>query len=831
MRSGPVPSHPRGAHARPESQGATFLAVAGLVLAVVLLVVATSASGLLGEDGTRVLDAVSRLAAGVFATAAALLTWQHAPAGDRRWRLLLAAAAAGWSCGVLLWSVLRFTTGEDPVPPSVADLGFYALPAFLLPALWFFPSRAMPDARAALHGDGPAPRRRAVRAAVFVLDSLVVVGSMFLLAWSTAIGLVLDGDGDSLVGLGYPVTDLLLIVLVVLLGTFRSPANPRALLLLGLGIFAISVSHTLCLYRLATDGSPTSTLPDSGFLVGPALLGLAVLVPLPVAGGRRADTDDLATERRAVLLPYVPLTATGLVLVVQLMVGARIDDVEGVLGLVLVALVVVRQLATLLDNVNLLHQVRDGQDRLRRQAFNDSLTGLANRAQFHDRLRQAIDAHRRTGGAFALLFCDLDDFKHVNDRHGHAAGDELLQAVADRLRNCVRGDDTVARLGGDEFALLLESDTEKPEAVGRRVVAAMEKPFAVGRSSRSRRGAGVPVRVGASVGLVVVDAYEDGVTPDVLLARVDTAMYAAKRSGKSGLVSYGGQRPDSRDATAYLGDLRAALTVGPDAAPEAAREMRQVAGAVEVMYQPIVHVGTGGVVALEALVRWRHPRVGVVPADLLVRLATDAGLLGSLEEHVLDVACRDVHTLRRTPGLGGLAVHVNVSATRTNDARLYTGVLDAIDRFGVPGSALVLEVTETSEVPDLAGAADVLDQIRSLGVRLALDDFGTGYSGLSYLQDLPIDIVKLDRSLTTADVGTRGAAIRTAVVGLARDLGIDLVAEGVESHAQANHLAGLGCDYAQGYLYSRPRFLADLRFTSAASPVARPTLQREPAAP
>jgi EAL domain-containing protein (putative c-di-GMP-specific phosphodiesterase class I) len=240
------------------------------------------------------------------------------------------------------------------------------------------------------------------------------------------------------------------------------------------------------------------------------------------------------------------------------------------------------------------------------------------------------------------------------------------------------------------------------------------------------------------------------------------------------------------------------------------------------MYQPIVHVVTCGVVALEALVRWRHPRLGVLPAEWLVETATGAGLLGTLEEHVLDVACRDALELRGTPGLGGLAVHVNVSAARTTDARLFAAVQDALETSGLPGSALVLEITESSRVPDLAGAADVLEQVRGLGVRLALDDFGSGYSGLSYLQELPIDIVKIDRSITTAVVGTRGAAIRAAVVGLARDLGLDLVAEGVETHAQAMHLNGLGCDFAQGFLYSRPRFLADLRFASAPAPAVRP---------
>ena len=738
--------------------------------------------------------------------------------------------AAGWTGGMLLSTFHRLIAGHALQSPSLVDLGCYALPLFALPALCVFPTRPASAARPDGQVDDGTPHREPARepipGMIFVLDSLVVVGSVFLFAWSTALGTALaaapldEPESPSLavllVALGLPVADLLLVVFVVLIGTFRDPVNPRALLLLGLGFVVIAASHSLLLYRVTTG----ETLPpfyDGGFLLGPVLVGLALLVPPPAASSRRSDVGDLAKARRAVLLPYVPLTATGLVLVVQVVRGGSgIDTVEAVLGLVLIALVVVRQLTTLLDNVNLLHQVRDGQERLRRQAFNDSLTGLANRALFHERLRRAIDVHHLDEQQFALLFCDLDDFKHVNDRHGHAAGDELLQEVAVRLRRCVGTGDTVARLGGDEFAMLLESGAATAEDVGRRVLAALDRPFTVAGRGRGR---GVPVRVGASVGLVVVDGAEDGLTPDALLARVDIAMYAAKRGGKSRLVAYGGEPASPGDSTAFLGDLRAALTVGPEAPPETAREMRQVAGAVEVMYQPIVHVGTGGVVALEALVRWRHPRLGVVPAEVLVHAATEAGLLGTLEEHVLDVACRDIRGLRETPGLGGLAVHVNVSATRTHDARLFAGVQDALDRFELPGSALVLEITETLRVPDQVGAADVLHQIRRLGVRLALDDFGTGYSGLSYLQDLPIDIVKLDRSITTADVGTRGAAIRNAVVGLARDLGIDLVAEGVETHGQAMHLAGLGCDYAQGFLYSRPRFLADLRFTTATSPI------------
>jgi diguanylate cyclase (GGDEF)-like protein len=801
---------------------AAFRATAAAALTVALVAVAVSGTDLLGDDVSQVTDTLGRLTAAAFATAAAAWSARQARAGDVTWRRAVAAGTGGWTLGLLVWTGFQLAEGHDVPTPTPADIGFLALPLFLLPALWTFPARSMPEARTDPHDD-ETPHRGPLRGAIFAVDSLVVVGSIFLLAWSAALGAAFETRGPSLwaflVALAHPLGDLLVVVLVVLLGTFRDPANPRALLLLGLGLVAITASDSVLLYAVSTDAATLPPGAGAGFVVGLTLLGLSQLVPPPAGRERRADAARRA-ERRAVLLPYLPLMLTGVLFVVQVVTRAGIDAVEAVLGLALIVLVVGRQLVTLLDNVRLLHRVRDGQDRLRRQAFNDSLTDLANRALFRDRLTHALDLHRRDGRPFALMFCDLDDFKLVNDRHGHAAGDELLQAVADRLRGCVRAADTVARLGGDEFAILLESGAEAPEVVGRRVLAELERPFPIGAGPRGR---GVPVRLGGSVGLVLMDPDEEGVTPDVLLARVDTAMYTAKRGGKSRLVTYGGAGggdSDERDPTEYLGELRAALSIGPDATPERVREMRPRAGAVEVMYQPIVHVATGGVIALEALVRWRHPRLGVVPTGWLLETAAAGSLLALLEDHVLSVACRDIRTVRETPGLGGLSVHVNVSATRTTGARLFAAVQDALDQHDLPGSALVLEITETGRVADVAGASDVLEQIRGLGVRLALDDFGAGVSGLNYLQDLPVDIVKLDRAITTAEVGTRGAAIRTAVVGLARDLGIDLIAEGVESQAQAMQLEKLRCDYAQGYLYSRPRFLADLRFAKATAPLA-----------
>ena len=236
-------------------------------------------------------------------------------------------------------------------------------------------------------------------------------------------------------------------------------------------------------------------------------------------------------------------------------------------------------------------------------------------------------------------------------------------------------------------------------------------------------------------------------------------------------------------------------------------------GSIDVMYQPVVDFTSSQVIALEALVRWQHPRLGLLPAELLLASAEEAGMLGVLEERVLDSACRDVGKLRENPGMAQLAVHVNVSAQRTGDPRLVTAVQDALERHNLPGQALILEITETGRVPDMDVAAQVLTKIRDLDVRLALDDFGAGFSGLSYLLQLPIDIVKLDRSLTTAPPDSRAWSVRNAAATLILSLGLELIAEGVETEEQVSQLAALGCGLGQGFLYAKPRFLADLEFS------------------
>jgi diguanylate cyclase (GGDEF)-like protein len=773
--------------------------------ALILLSSLLSLSGVLSENASQAVDDLGQLLAGAFAAGGCLWSWRRSEPPERRWRLLLGLGAVGWTCGQAVWSYYQVFVGVELPSPSLADVGYFTLPVLALPALWVFPARTWPRPAGAVGRLGQLASRP-FSPMVIVLDSLVAVGSLFLLTWTTSLGAALHSSSADLpaflVALGYPVTDLVLVVFVVLLGRFRLPANPGALVFFGLGAVCISVSDSFFLYLVSTGAEEMPPLYNLGFLVGPVLLGLGALVPQP-ARTRSDPQTRRGTERGLVLLPYLPLSATGLLVTGQLLTRSAIDTVEAVIGLSLVALVVLRQFITLLDNTRLVRELRESQHLLREQAFADSLTGLANRALFRDRLDHAVQVHRADHRPLGLIFCDLDDFKLVNDGMGHAAGDELLRAVARRLRECVHLSDTVARLGGDEFAVLLEGGLEPPELIGDRILAALSQPFVLRDVAGSIQRDGTSVRVGASIGVAVMDPLEPMITPDGLMARVDAAMYAAKRRGKSQLVTFRGDVTDD-NSPGLIGDLRVLL------AAQRADPQSRTGGSIDVMYQPVVRFDTGHIVALEALVRWQHPRHGLLSAEVLLAAAEDAGMLAALEEQVLDTACRDIGALRRYPGLGRLVVHVNLSAQRTGDPRLVGSVKEMLHRHGLPGQALVLEITETGKVPDLDVAAQVLTQIRGLDVRLALDDFGTGFSGLSYLLQLPIDIVKLDRSLTISEPDSRGAAIRNAAATLILGLDLELIAEGVETAEQATQLRQLGCRLGQGFLYARPLFLADL---------------------
>jgi diguanylate cyclase (GGDEF)-like protein/PAS domain S-box-containing protein len=431
---------------------------------------------------------------------------------------------------------------------------------------------------------------------------------------------------------------------------------------------------------------------------------------------------------------------------------------------------------------------------LQHNAFHDALTGLANRALFADRLQHALARTDRAATPVAVLFVDLDDFKAVNDGAGHAAGDALLTSVAGRLRRALRPGDTVARLGGDEFAVLLEdARASEATATAERLLAALAEPFAADDATD------VP-RMTASIGIAVGAAGQHDAAE--LLRHADVAMYAAKDAGKGRAAVF---EPDMDSAIIGQLQLKAELL----------RALEH--GEFTVHYQPTVELATGRLAGVEALVRWQHPERGLVPPVEFIPLAEQSGLIVPLGRFVLQEACRQMRTWQeRYPARPSLTVSVNLSARELDEPGLVDSVRAALQESGLDPACLVLEITETLLLVDLARTVRTLAELRALGVRLAVDDFGTGYSSLAYLQNLPVDILKIDKSFVDrigepaaegADAGGPGrqqSVMVAAISQLGHALDLQMVAEGIELAAQADTLRGLACHYGQGFYFARP---------------------------
>jgi diguanylate cyclase (GGDEF)-like protein/PAS domain S-box-containing protein len=442
------------------------------------------------------------------------------------------------------------------------------------------------------------------------------------------------------------------------------------------------------------------------------------------------------------------------------------------------------------------------EEQLRHQAFHDALTGLPNRALFADRLGHALSRARRSPQHVAVLFVDLDDFKTVNDSLGHGEGDQLLVAVAQRLQASVRPGDTIARMGGDEFAVLVEdqTDAEAPIQVGHRLMESLRAPF--------ERG-GKELFVHASVG-VAVSASKDQ-EADELLRDADLSMYMAKTNGKNRLEVF---QPSMHTAAlarlALKGDLERAMERGE----------------FTVLYQPIMRLGSGQISGVEALLRWQHPRRGVVGPVEFIPLAEETGLIVPLGRWVLEQACRQAQAW---DALGGVRVtmSVNVSGRQVQEADFVDSVAAVLRETRLEPQRLTLEFTESVLMQDAAMAADKLTELKRLGVRLAIDDFGTGYSSLSYLRRFPMDILKLDGSFVAGMAsGSEQAALVRSILKLGETLHLETVAEGIEEPAQLSKLQALGADLGQGYYFARP-LQADAVSALLVTPQSPPTAAPE----
>ena len=445
----------------------------------------------------------------------------------------------------------------------------------------------------------------------------------------------------------------------------------------------------------------------------------------------------------------------------------------------------------LLDDENVRGIVLNGRDvserkafeeQLAHQAFHDPVTGLANRALFAERVRHAVSRARRESAGLAVLFLDLDDFKTVNDSLGHAAGDAVLLEVAKRIDACVRVSDTAARFGGDEFAVLLEEVASPQDAAdtAERILESLAVPLSL---------EGKEIFIGSSLG-ITVGGGEAIADADELIRNADAAMYIAKRDGKGGYRIF---EPAMHEGVLERLELRADL------------QRAMAGGQLELHYQPVVRLADGRVTGVEALLRWRHPERGLVGPDLFIPLAEEMGLIVPIGRWVLREACRQArHMQTLLPADPPLTMAVNLSVKQLQQSDIVADVTDALAESGLAASCLTLEITETVMMTDTETSLQRLHDLKDLGVRLAMDDFGTGYSSLSYLSQLPVDVIKMDRSFLSAGASPQASALASAVVGLGETLQLEVVAEGIEYQQQWTGLRELGCDLGQGFLFSRP---------------------------
>ena len=617
----------------------------------------------------------------------------------------------------------------------------------------------------------------------FALDAATVSVTVGVLAWYAAVHTVEPGAGS------LAITQMIMLASVGLIGSLAFVK----VAINGLG--GMDRVTIRLLAAAAAAGAGGGLLPLLVY-VHPGLSGTQISVPgtmlfVAFAADRQRRTSDAPRvehrRRTFSLVPYLAVAATDVLLLAVADHGGDHVRLVALAAVCLTALVVARQIHALRENGRLLRlsesQLRElerYQEQLRHRASHDDLTELANRTLFEQETRAALAAMGRADGrTLSLALIDLDDFKGINDRLGHAVGDALLVVVAQRLRDCVRSDDTVARLGGDEFGLMLDglSGDAAIDMVDR-ITGAFARPI---------RALGHELLVKASIGLA--EGWPDA-TPQELLRRADLAMYAAKERGKGRHAMYDAELEQHQAADAQLGaELRRALDRGE----------------FSLVYQPIVQLPDGAWTGVEVLVRWNHSERGNVAPDIFIPIAERTGLIVPLGGWILRTALRQASEWTATFGPDApRSVGVNVSARQLREPGFAADVRAALADTGFDPERLVVEVTETT-VFDGGVALDTLQNVVGLGVKVALDDFGTGHSSLGLLRTVPADTLKVDKSFIDG-IGraSEEAVIATAMIQITNGLHLQAVAEGVETAEQAETLHRLGYRYAQGYHFSRP---------------------------
>jgi diguanylate cyclase (GGDEF)-like protein len=714
-----------------------------------------------------------------FGLAAVYTAWRASQrcSGWRRlqiaWRLLSLGSLA-YLAGDVAQTVYELV-GAKPYP-SIADVMYVVFYPLMLAGLLSF----------------PVARRSGERSRLAIDLAVVVIGGSAVVVY-VVLGPTAVAGGANLVqaafSIAYPVGDMVLLLGLASLLLQRSIlASQRALQFMAGGVLFYVAADLLygyiTLHSSYQGGDPVDIL---------WMIAIAFLVVAGSAQGTVGQPEQLVsdpTRERVGWLPYLAVAVGFIVLLISQLGHPLFPDLTLVLiALVLAALVAVRQFLAQRDLVG-------AQGQLRHQALHDALTALPNRALVLDRADRMLARARREQTPVAALYIDVDGFKRVNDTFGHAAGDELLMAVAARLSGVVREGDTVGRLGGDEFVVLLDSTTlaAGAELVVERILSVLRQPVVVSGSTER------PLSVTASIGVAVGQRA----TADQLLRDADLALYEAKATGKDRYVLFeSSMQTIAEDRLLLEMDLREAL----------------VQGQLFLLYQPTFDLQSEAMTGVEALLRWRHPDRGIIPPDQFIPIAEQTGLILAIGRWVLLEACRQTADWHEQGHPIGIAV--NVSPRQLEGNGLLEDVRDALAGSGLDPGALTLEITETTLMRDADTAALRLASLKELGVRIAIDDFGTGYSSLAYLRQFPVDALKIDRSFISGIAASReSAALIHTLVQLGKTLGLQTLGEGIEETTQLQQLQLEECDLGQGFLLARPLDVdAVERLLQAASPV------------
>jgi diguanylate cyclase len=725
-----------------------------------------------GSAAVPVIDDLTILGLSTYAAVCAALAARAATGRMRTAWTTMTVALGAWAVADLIWFLCEYVLYVEPFP-SPADFFYLAFSVLAVPAVL---TMAPFDAAS----------RRQARLRI-VLDGVTVALCSFLLAWILALHRVYETYRDDTLtfalALFYPVADI--VILAVAVAVWARVEN-RQRGVLGLLVFAfgvMTITDSAFAYAVA-EGTYASASPiDIGWALSLVAICAAALL------SRRIPPPRIRTapvpSNTALLAPYVPLLLVGTVGPPLVTTG-----LERFVTPAIIVAVCLRQSVAAWEN-------RQWQRAAAERALKDPLTGLANRALFGDRLTHVMTLRTRDERPVMVVWLDLDDFKFVNESVGHPAADRLLRHAAGRIAACVRPGDTVGRIGGDEFALLLEGDLDDSQAVLDRVVSTFDDPFTVG---------GQQVSIRSSVGVAVASPDEPEVDAATMLQRAEIAMYAAKRSRSTRVRIFDvDMSPADPDAAESANSDTDRVRVGGAAKVRLLGELRRAVddGDLGLVYQPKVDLHSRRVVGVEGLLRWPHPELGLLSPGSFMPLVREHGLIGPVTDlvigKVLDDAARWVAEGTQMP------VAVNFFAPSLRDSRLPTSLGEALDARKLPAELLTVEITEDFVLDDLSSVTRVMGQLRERGIRVAIDDFGSGYSALSYLRDLLIDEIKLDRQfIASVTSDQRAAAVVRAVIDLTHSLGMTVVAEGIEEEPTATWLRESGCDVGQGYFFGRP---------------------------